>query len=132
LLWESALHANPNTVFGVGTGDYENVLNEYYETHDLSTYASSNFNPHNQFIGTYIANGLIGLICLLLLLGKPIYLSVKTGNALGTLIFFPFIIYGITEVFFGRYQGVVFFALLHQMFTAYYLGSKPSFSLKRA
>jgi len=132
VLWESAIKANPNVLFGVGTGDYRSVLNTYYDSHDLRDYASVNLNSHNQFIYTYFANGLLGLFCLIVLLGRPIYLSVRNGSTLGALIFFPFIIYGVTEVFFGRYQGVVLFALMQQAFYAYYLSYKPSFSLKRA
>lgn len=132
VLWESALKANPNTLLGVGTGDYKSELNAYYTSHGMSAFADSNMNAHNQFIEAYFANGLLGLVCLLLLLIRPVYLSVRNGNALGALIFFPFIIYGITEVFLGRYQGVVFFALMQQCFVAFYQGYKPSFSLKRA
>lgn len=132
VLWESALKANPSILLGVGTGDYKDVLNEYYTLHNLADYAESNLNAHNQFIETYFANGLLGLACLLLVLGRPIYLSVRNGNALGTLIFFPFIIYGMTEVFFGRYQGVVFFALMQECFLAYYQSYRPGFSMKRA
>lgn len=132
VLWESALKANPNTFLGVGTGDYKSELNAYYTSHGMSAFADSNMNAHNQFIETYFANGLLGLVCLLLLLIRPVYLSVRNGNALGALIFFPFIIYGITEVFLGRYQGVVFFALMQQCFVAFYQSYKPSFSLKRA
>lgn len=132
VLWESALKANPDFIFGVGTGDYKTILNEYYFSHDLSKYANSNYNAHNQFIEIFFSNGLIGFIGLLVLLGRPLYLSVRNGNVFGTLIFFPFIIYGMTEVFFGRYQGVVFFALMHQSFITYYQSYQPSFSLKDA
>jgi O-antigen ligase len=130
-LWESALHASPDLIFGVGTGDYRKVLNDYYVSHNLSRFADSNFNSHNQFIEILFSNGLIGVVALCLLLGRPLYLSVQNQNVLGTLIFFPFIIYGMTEVFLGRYQGVVFFALLHQTFvTHFYQMRKLSLPLK--
>jgi O-antigen ligase len=129
-LWESALKANDNPLLGVGTGDYKLVLNEYYRSHDLVKYANDNFNSHNQFIQVYFSNGLIGLFSLMILLARPLYLSVKTQNPLGILIFFPFIIYGVTEVFLGRYQGVVFFAFLHQAFISYHYYSSPQYSLK--
>jgi hypothetical protein len=63
---------------------------------------------------------------------RPIYLSVRNRNILGTLIFFPFLIYGMTEVFLGRYQGVVFFALLHQLFMALYHSQAARFPLKES
>ena len=130
VLWESALKATPDIMWGVGTGDHYKVLNQYYLSHGLSKFASSSYNSHNQFIEILFSNGLIGVLSLLFLLGRPLYLSVRNQNLLGTLIFFPFVIYGMTEVFLGRYQGVVLFALLHQSFVTHYLTHKPSFSLK--
>jgi O-antigen ligase len=132
VLWEAALQASPVTMFGVGTGDYQAHLNDYYRTHGMQAFAETNFNAHNQFIGTYVAHGLVGLFVLLLMLIRPLVLAVQSGNALGSLIFFPFLIYGMTEVFLGRYQGVVFFALMSQCFVAYHYGLRPSFTLKPA
>ena len=131
-LWEAAIDANPNIFFGVGTGDASTVLNEYFRIHNLNEFAVDSLNSHNQFIQIYLSNGLIGLLALLLMLARPLYLSFKNNNSFGILVFFPFLIYGMTEVFLGRYQGVVFFALLHQFFVSYYGSSKPAFSLKEA
>jgi O-antigen ligase len=120
MLWESAIKANPNLLFGVGTGDYYDVLNNYFRSQGNLRYAESNFNSHNEFIHSFLSNGLIGLFSVLWLLGRPLYLSVKYQNMLGILTFFSFFIYGVTEVFLGRYQGVVFFAFLHQCFISHY------------
>jgi len=130
VLWESALNATPDIIFGVGTGDYKKVLYEYYVSHKLYEFADSGFNSHNQFIEIFFTNGLVGVVALIIMLGRPLYLSVRNQNILGTLTFFSFFIYGMTEVFLGRYQGVVFFALLHQSFVTYYLSHKPAFPLR--
>jgi len=130
-LWKSAISANQNVLFGVGTGDYKVVLNEYFRSHNMEKYAVDNLNSHNQFIQTYLSNGLLGLISIIFLLGRPLYLSFVRGYTLGILVFFPFILYGMTEVFLGRYQGVVFFAFLHQVFISYLDSSKPTIDLKR-
>lgn len=129
-LWKSAIDANPNVLFGVGTGDSKSVLNEYFREHNLDRYAKESLNSHNQFIHTYLSNGIVGLLALVFMLARTLYLAFKNNSALGILVFFPFLIYGMTEVFLGRYQGVVFFALLHQVFVSYYTSSKPAFSLK--
>jgi len=131
-LWESAIKAMPVSFFGVGTGDYQLVVNTYYQSHGMASFADANMNAHNQFLETYVTNGLIGLAAILILVLRPLYLSVKSGNTLGSLIFFPFLIYGMTEVFLGRYQGVVFFALMSQCFLAYHYGLRPIFTLKQA
>jgi len=115
-LWKSAISANPSVLFGVGTGDYKGVLNEFYLTHGMEKFANQNLNSHNQFIQIYFSNGLLGLVIVLIMLGRPLYLSFRSNNSFGILIFFPFLIYGVTEVFLGRFQGVVFFVFLHQVF----------------
>ncbi len=116
ILWKSAIVANSNFFLGVGTGDYKIALNEYYTTHSMAVFARESYNAHNQFIQLLFSNGLLGLFSLLIMLGRPLYIAVKTNTVLSILSLFPFLIYGITEVFLGRFQGVVFFALLHQIF----------------
>lgn len=129
-LWESALVANPNPIIGVGTGDYKTILNEYYISHGMIEFAKDSFNSHNQFIQIYFSNGIIGLFAVLVLIGRPLYLSVRSQNTLGILLIFPFIIYGVTEVFLGRYQGVVFFALLHQIVIYQHYSTRFPITLK--
>jgi len=120
VLWKSAISASPNYLFGVGTGDYKKVLNQFYRDHNMLAYADLSYNAHNQFIQVFFSNGFIGLVSVMILLGRPFYMSVKRQYLLGALIFFPFFIYGTTEVFLGRFQGLVFFALLHQLFVVFY------------
>lgn len=117
-LWKSAISATPNIFIGVGTGDYKVALNEYYTTHGMASFALESYNAHNQFIQILFSNGLLGLFSVLIMIGRPLYIGLKTNNILSILCIFPFLIYGITEVFLGRYQGVVFFALVHQIFLA--------------
>lgn len=126
-LWKSAIYANPNPLLGVGTGDYKDVLNRYYVNHGMGQFATESYNAHNQYVQIYFSNGILGLVTIALILARPLYLCFVQANTLGVLLVFPFLIYGITEVFLGRYQGVVFFALLHQIFiTSYFSRSKVS------
>lgn len=115
-LWESGIKAVPNIVFGAGTGDYKVVLNEYYRNHHLTEFAKDGMNAHNQMIQILFSNGILGLLSFLLLITHPIYRAFKSRNMLALVSYFPFIVYGITEVFLGRYQGVVFYAWLHLVF----------------
>ena len=116
ILWESAISANATPFFGVGTGDYKIALNDYYTKHDLEQFASESYNAHNQLIQLLFSNGVFGLLAFSFMIGRPLYLAVRNKNILAILCIFPFLIYGMTEVFLGRYQGIVFFALLHQIF----------------
>jgi O-antigen ligase len=127
-LWEAAIKAMPNIFWGVGTGNSTTVLNQYYLLHGMPQFAEESYNAHNQFIQILLTNGIPGLIAVLILIGRPLYLAFINQHALGVLVFFPFILYGMTEVFLGRYQGVVFFTLLNQLFVSYYYSLKPSIS----
>lgn len=118
-LWNAAIRANDNPLLGVGTGDYTLELNNYYRAHNLEKYAAESFNSHNQFVQLYLSNGLLGVISILILFIRPLIMAIRAQKPLPKLAFFPFIIYGMNEVFLGRYQGVVFFALLHQLFAVY-------------
>lgn len=131
-VWQSALKANSNILLGVGTGDDKLILNEYFRTHGMEDYAKINFNSHNQLVQILLTNGVIGLLALLILIARPLYLAFKQDDSFGVLVFFPFIIYGMTEVFLGRYQGVVFFAVLHQLFVSYYSQLKSRLPLSIA
>ena len=129
-LWKSAISANTDVFFGVGTGDYKIVLNKYFHSHGMAEYEANNLNAHNQFIQIFLSNGILGLMSLIILLGRPLVISFRRRNTLGILVFFPFLLYGITEVFLGRYQGVVFFAFLHQVLMAHLDSTNPTLNLK--
>ena len=132
VLWDAAIKATPNLLIGVGTGDYTSVLNDYYRSHNLSQFSVSNYNAHNQFIQTLLSNGILGLVALLIMLIRPLLLSIRYQNPLGILVFFSFFIYGLTEVFLGRYQGVVFFALMHQTFLVHYHSQGKALAIKES
>lgn len=115
VLWESAINAHPNFWIGVGTGDFKTALNQYYLENNLKQYATEAYNSHNQFIQTLFSNGLAGIVTLLIMLIRPLYFALRNGGVLEILIFFPFVIYGMTEVFLGRFQGIILFVFLHQL-----------------
>jgi O-antigen ligase len=119
VLWESSVKATPN-LFGVGTGDYKAAIQEYYVSAGMTQFANETYNAHNQFIQLLFSNGMPGLLAFALLLLRPLYFSYKRENVLGILTLFPFVVYSITEVFLGRYQGVVFFSLVSQVWLTYY------------
>jgi len=125
-LWRSGIFANTDFLWGVGTGDYKSVLNEYYRKTGQELFARESLNSHNQFIQIFFSNGFLGLIAFSIIIIRPLYMAFRNNDQLGILLIFPFLIYGMTEVFLGRYQGVVFFALLHQTLVSFYVNSKST------
>ncbi len=130
ILWESALSAIPNLFLGAGTGDYRSVLNEYYQQHGLAQFAVENYNSHNQIIQLLVSNGILGVLSYCIVVLRPLFIALQNKNVLTILCLFPFLVYGITEVFLGRYQGVVFFVLLHQLFIIFMYSGKSFFTDK--
>jgi O-antigen ligase len=118
VLWRSAIEANSNFMFGAGTGDSEEALKRYYLSHGMEDFAREGLNAHNQFIQSFLTNGLVGLLSVLLLLARSLYVAFRNQLSLGILVLFPFVVYALNEVFLGRYQGVAFYALLHYLITA--------------
>jgi len=142
ILWESAVRATPG-IFGVGTGDYRQAIQDYYLSQNLDEFAGEAYNAHNQFIQLLFSNGIPGVLALIILLIHPLYVVYKDQNTIGLLTLFPFVIYSVTEVFLGRYQGVVLFAVVHQLWLTYHYsgtvnirinlgGAKSQDSLKHA
>lgn len=123
-LWRSGISANRDFMWGVGTGDYKSALNDYFRRNNQESFAQESLNSHNQIIQIFFSNGVLGLISILIMMLRPLYLAFKHDDQMGILMIFPFLIYGITEVFLGRHQGVVFFALLHQVFISFYMYSR--------
>lgn len=119
-LWRAGLMATSDPIIGVGTGDTTSALNAYYNASGMSLFAAQNYNTHNQYIQLYLANGIAGIFTILILVFRPVYLAYSNKDVFGILFSFPFVIYGVTEVFLGRYQGVVFFTFLHQVLIHYY------------
>jgi O-antigen ligase len=129
ILWESAVRATPG-IFGVGTGDYRQAIQEYYVAQNLDEFAGEAYNAHNQFIQILFSNGIPGVLALIILLIHPLYVVYKDQHVIGLLTLFPFIIYSVTEVFLGRYQGVVLFAVVHQLWLTYHYSGKISMKMK--
>lgn len=109
-LWGAGINANENILFGVGTGDGEGALIDFYKNYSLDkNYIEEKYNSHNQFIQLYLTNGLVGILAYSMMLFSPIVIALRKKNILKFMFYTPFVFYGITEVFLGRYQGAAFY-----------------------
>ena len=59
-------------LFGVGIGDLGTVFDEHYEKNNTRLLPENRHRAHNQFLSTWIALGLIGLIAVVLIFVIPI------------------------------------------------------------
>lgn len=123
-MWRSGLRSiGKAPVFGLG----DNYMAEFSEQHQQklitkSLYAYQIPHYHNQYLDKLIKNGLTGLILLLLLLGYPLYMALKTRqpstakfNIIGlTIILF---VSGLTDVPLNHAPTLYYFIFL----TVFYL-----------
>jgi len=111
-LWKLSLEIiKDNLLFGVGTGDIKDELFKKYEKVNFKPGIEKKLNPHNQFLHTTVALGLMGLLILIMLFTIPLYLSFIRKNIL--FIFFSLIIImnGLTESILEVPKGVLFFCV---------------------
>lgn len=114
ILWREAigtLESWPEFIFGKGAAkSNETALRN--RLNDLGLTEHLNYNPHNQYVDTYIRTGLVGLFILLAILGYAIYQGMRINRKL-------LLVYGLfmfscmfSEVVFGRVRGVYFFTVV--------------------
>ncbi len=106
-----------NLVFGAGTGDVKTVVQEFYleKGVNFKTY----LNPHNQFIQTMVAIGVVGLIFFLLMF---LSFSWSFWNKKSLIFLFSIgmlCVYMMTESIIERQQGVHFVAFYLMWLSAF-------------
>jgi len=62
-----------NWLFGVGIGDESDVLQIFFKKTHYEYAAVHNLNCHNQYLQTWLASGIVGLLCLVYILLHPFF-----------------------------------------------------------
>jgi len=119
IMWECSIQGlkeNYNWLLGMGLGDnINNYLNSCYIANGKESMASIGYNSHNQFLHTWLLNGILGIFLLLInLLIVPV-LAVKKKDLLSFALFIFFIICLFTESMFAVQKGVVYFSFFYSM-----------------
>jgi O-antigen ligase len=123
LIWKASKEiVRQNFLFGVGTGDVRDKLMEEYQKSDAITAMKNYLNAHDQYMQTFIALGIPGLLLLVYMIVAPAVLCIKRANY----IFFAFLfITGFNMFFesmFERQEGVVFFMFFSTLLLASFPG----------
>ena len=99
----------------MGTGDAKDKMLETYKERGMQSEYENKLNSHNQFLNTFIALGITGLISLVLCLMIPAYYSFKEKYFL----FLAFVgIAGLNFLFesmLERQAGVIYFAFFYSL-----------------
>lgn len=123
--WKNTLELiSENPFLGTGAGDMQNELQKVYKRNDFDLAYGFRFNPHNQYLQTWVATGMIGLFLLFGILLSSLLYALDSKNAL--YIAFVLIISTsmLTESLLERQKGLVFFSFFLLFFGSYYFNHK--------
>lgn len=101
-------------IVGLGLGTSQEILDLFYKKYHCEQYCSYNF--HNQYMQMLVECGLLGLLILIILIVYTFYKSIKDKNVVIFIFIFMTSLLFLTEVFFSRQKGVIFFSLVYSIF----------------
>lgn len=107
-----------NFPFGVGTGDYQDLLDSNYKKINFKQGLNQRLNNHNQYVSEILKTGVLGgfvffsIICLMIK-------STDVNKQYYTILALSFAIGCIFESYLDRQHGVVIFAFLIPLFLNY-------------
>ncbi|MCX6268082.1 MAG: O-antigen ligase family protein [Bacteroidetes bacterium] len=119
LIWKSSQEIiKQNGIFGVGTGDVRDELMAEYQRREVMGVLKHYLNAHNQYVQTFIALGIIGLLLLVTMIVMPAIYSIKKEHYLYFAFLFMTGISMFFESMFERQEGVVFYAFFNTLLFA--------------
>ena len=78
VVWKAGLEViRKHPVFGVGTGDVKDALLSEYQKENKVLVYNMRLNAHNQYLQTYIALGILGVLLLIFLLIMPGWMAIR-------------------------------------------------------
>ncbi|MBQ7490048.1 MAG: O-antigen ligase family protein [Bacteroidales bacterium] len=112
-VWKSALQAGgEHIIFGVGTGDVKETLIEHYRASGYTYIANKQFNAHNQYLQTFVALGMIGLLMLAAALLYPFAQALRMKHYTTAIWWFSIICNLLVECMFEVRAGCDFIATI--------------------
>jgi O-antigen ligase len=117
VVWKAGIKIiRENPVFGVGTGDVKDALLSEYQKENKMLVYNLRLNAHNQYIQTYIALGIPGILLLVLFLILPGWWSLRNKQYLyfSFLVVFAFNI--LVESMLEVQAGVIYYAFFNALF----------------
>lgn len=113
-----------NWLVGVGPGNTTPTLNTYYEKVGFSYALQQHYNPHNQFLQTFLGLGIGGFTILIIVFIVSIKHSLVKKDAVMFLFISSFLLFSLSESTLAVNKGIVFFSIFLSFFS--YLPYKSS------
>jgi O-antigen ligase len=116
LIWQAAIEIiKENYRYGVGTGDTKDMLLKKYKEKGMTGAYNEKLNAHNQFLQTFIALGLPGIILLLSSIIFPSILAFRKKNFIYLTFLIIIFINFLTESMLETIAGVMFYASFNSL-----------------
>ncbi len=114
LIWDAALTiVKQNLIVGVGTGDVKDALFAQYKLNSFKSGTLMKLNAHNQYLQTFIALGLSGIIILLFGFIWPLWISLKKSYLIYVAFIFIVAFNFLFESMLERQAGMMFYAFFN-------------------
>ncbi|MGB4971258.1 MAG: O-antigen ligase family protein [Cyclobacteriaceae bacterium] len=101
----------PDIIYGYGTGDFRDVLQERFQANNYQRPLAENMDSHSEYFAQLHRHGIIGLGLFLALLIIPFKHAIKYKSPLLGSFIILFAITALFENVFSAQKGVTFFAL---------------------
>lgn len=110
ILWTATGMLIAEHPFGVGTGNVDIYLTEKLQSYGLYDLASYKYNPHNQFLQTFLEIGVVGFLILFLIVLLAVRQAIKNKNWLLLIVVASLAFNCLFESMLQRQSGIVFYS----------------------
>lgn len=112
IMWVVSTEEIMKHPFGVGTGDVDEALGNRLKAYNLNVLAKKAYNPHNQFLQTWLEVGLQGFLVLVGLILIVLTFAWKHKNAILLVLAGSLFFNSLFESMLQRESGIVFYTFL--------------------
>lgn len=109
---------------GVGPGNTISTLDYYYKKAGFDYALQLHYNPHNQFLHTFLTVGVLGVSLLITIFTISLIQAIKKKDSIMMLFIISFMLFSMSESTLAVNKGIVFFTLFLSLFS--YLPKKTS------
>ncbi|MCB0431133.1 MAG: O-antigen ligase family protein [Flavobacteriales bacterium] len=117
LVWHASKEVlKEHQPWGTGTGDVKDELLAMYKRLGMTGALKHELNSHNQYLQTWCALGIPGIVLLLLMLVYPFRRAIRESNYIYLVFLITFIFNLLSESMLEKQAGVVYFAFFNAFF----------------
>lgn len=109
IMWTVTAQLIAEHPFGVGTGNTDIYIEKKLQDYGLYDLASYKYNPHNQFLQTFLEVGIIGFLVFLFIIVISIRTAIKSKNPLLLIVAASLIFNCLFESMLQRQSGIIFY-----------------------